>query len=109
MAVNAGRDFHRTAAGISRPVPGPPAFFIGEELQERFALAKETQRIIRNEADKQSGDIEKYRVFQLNLVQSSAFLCVDLDNLHTRMQFIFPRGPPALELPGNDGVSTLTL
>lgn len=80
-AVTAGRGFHRAAIKISQPVFGPASSSTRDELQERISLAKQAQQIIRHETEGQSGDVERLRVFRMNLMQFSAFLCSDLDTL----------------------------
>lgn len=65
-------------------------YSIVDEIDERVALAREVQQAIRDLANSQTSEAvaEKYgRTFRLNLMQFSAFLCVDLEHLRRFVRY----------------------
>ena len=85
-AFQSGKDFHTATIDVSQPVVRHTPFFAADELEERVGLARECQEAIRRERDFFEGNLD-LSAFRLNLIQFSAFLCVDTDNLRHRLQW----------------------
>ena len=87
-AIESGQHFHLAAVEFSQPAVGPAPFCAADELKERIDLAAKAQQAIRNAADNVEGSSAGFcRGFQLSLVQFSAFLCGDIDDLRYHVRW----------------------